>query len=210
MDINAINLDCVICLEVATEAMECQECACIMCKMCSIDLKSCPLCRKTKTIKESAFARKMINNMPSECKQCGFKATICDLKYHQVKCPLREIRCGYKECTFKGIHLDFIQHISAYHEKALIDYFDASLNNASDSVMFENGMKSFKMQASTFLYTFSSLNTIKSGSIKILIKRCKSPGHVCVGFSDKRICIAKGYLGGTWAEGIGPLLEMDL
>ena len=203
------SLNCVVCLELAIDAMECRECACIMCKKCTTSMTSCPLCRKTGTIKDSAFARKMINNFPSSCLDCGYKATISDLKYHKIKCEKRTYTCSIPKCGFSSLKSDILNHYALAHESYLIEEFDKNEvkpNSNKFNMVWENNTKIYKMLCPSFLYTVTSkeiMNNTGSEYYNVIIRMDKitSSGHICIGFSNRRLCIAKGFLGGDLGSG---------
>ena len=91
-------LTCLICLELAKNAVECEDCNNIMCELCAKSLKKneCPSCRKDNfNIKVSILARRMIGTVPCDCpNDCGEKTTIGNLEDHLKKCPNRTYICG--------------------------------------------------------------------------------------------------------------------
>lgn len=121
-------LQCVICLELAKNAVECESCGNIYCEMCDKSLKKreCPTCKKVDfKVRPSFVARRMIGAMPMACpNECGAKSTVGNIADHLKKCPNKKYQC--KECydfpsVVKG---EFIQHLTKKHEGKLIDLFD--------------------------------------------------------------------------------------
>ena len=119
-------LNCVICLQLADEAVSCGQCANVMCDKCYKGLKKqeCPLCRKTHPeIKPNMLARRMIGSLPASCSLCQFKTTMGNLLDHQKKCEMRQIECGFDKCNYIGNEKEFIQHIIEMHSKELLSKF---------------------------------------------------------------------------------------
>ena len=113
-------LTCLICLEIAKNAVECDACVNIMCEGCADGLKKkeCPSCRKANfKPKPSILARRMIGTIPCSCpNECGETSTIGNLEDHLRRCPKRTYICGgIEECKFEGKREEFLHHIIEKH-----------------------------------------------------------------------------------------------
>lgn len=193
------NLDCPVCLDQARDAMECTQCAQIFCEPCTHDLKKCPTCRAVSSFKESAFARKLINNMPKQCEFCGFKTTAAELKYHLPKCELRDFSCNL--CTFKAKKQNFVSHIVNSHSSNLLDTFTYNPGSVNIEVpVWENKTRILK-HSTELLTTQTGLKSYTEVSCKIKITNTKNPAFIVLGFSSKPIHVAKGFLGGDLGTG---------
>jgi hypothetical protein len=95
-------LNCLVCLEYATDAVECEICSNIMCDECvkSLKKRECPACRQVNfNAKPSALARKMIKAIPIDCtNSCGAKTNIGNLSDHLKKCPNKQFTCTSDNC----------------------------------------------------------------------------------------------------------------
>lgn len=195
------NLECPICLDLARDAVECTQCASILCEVCAKELKKCPICRAEKSFKDSAFARKIINNLPQKCQYCDFKAPLVELKYHLPKCENRKYECNV--CVFSGSKEDFLKHLVYTHNEILYDYFTSNPNQGLSSkfnVLWENKTKFLKHQCE-IVTTQTALQPSLSFNVKIRIKKTKNSAFIVLGFSNKPLHVAKGYLGGDFGLG---------
>jgi hypothetical protein len=129
------SLKCPVCLEYAEEPMECQFCNHIFCKKCiaseqsKIKITSCPMCRKESNYKESAFAKRLLGNLPVSCpNECGANISRNELKGHLTKCPNKNYLCNVQGCRYEGKKSDFIQHLTSQHENEILNKFDKNLS----------------------------------------------------------------------------------
>jgi hypothetical protein len=126
------SLKCPVCLDYAEEPMECQFCNHIFCKNCiigsdqsKVKITLCPMCRKESNYKESAFAKRLLGNLPIACpNDCSTNISRNELKGHLTKCPNKNYSCNIVECNYQGKKLDFIQHIVSQHENDILNKFD--------------------------------------------------------------------------------------
>eukprot|EP00742_Colponemidia_sp_Colp-10_P006407 GILJ01006865.1.p1 GENE.GILJ01006865.1~~GILJ01006865.1.p1 ORF type:complete len:489 (+),score=5.02 GILJ01006865.1:76-1542(+) len=66
------EFECIICLEVADNAVDCSTCHVVCCESCSTRLSSCPHCRKQPAIFSANVAlRRLISRLPYTCERCG-------------------------------------------------------------------------------------------------------------------------------------------
>lgn len=189
------NLECPICLEIAENAVECIQCAQILCQKCTVELKRCPICRKESSFKDSAFARKLINNLPKTCDDCGMKTTIIEFKNHV--CPNRKIKCGF--CQFVGFRAELISHAAQIHSKEIMDNFGGISNKKSNLLLWENKLSKLT-HVHEMIITRTGLQPFKEIVVKYFITS-KNTSYLVVGLTHKRIIGVKGYLGGDFGEG---------
>ena len=193
------NLECPVCLDQAIDAVECTQCAAIFCEACTKALKKCPLCRVAGSFKESAFARKLINNLPKKCDFCDFTCPQVELKYHYPKCTERVMKCNV--CVFQGKKDDFFRHIANGHTEDLFKNFTTQPNSKPQiSILWENKTKLLR-HSYELLTTQTALQSLNNFDIKIRIKKCKNAAYIVVGFSNKKMHVAKGFLGGDLGTG---------
>lgn len=210
------NLECPICLETARDAVECEGCAQILCNECTLSLKRCPICRKECSFKVSAFARRLINNLPTECAYCNFKTTNAELKYHLETCPEKIVNCSLCSSEFKCKEL--IEHATIHHIDELTKVFYDSQYDIQSSnenieskkltekliklnnlLVWENKTK-YLVNNTTKLITRTGINSFSNIDVKFKFN-CKNTSYVVVGLSDRIFNIAKGYLGGDLGKG---------
>jgi len=123
-------LRCIICLELAEEALESLCCHNIYCESCVIATKlkkdSCPTCRKNGFSTAIAFlARKMINALPVNCSfGCGTTVPLLEMKTHKNKCLYHIYSCSNIGCEFKGNFDNYTDHIIKFHTYDAIQAFD--------------------------------------------------------------------------------------
>src|SRR5690349_17219008 len=96
------NLNCPICLESAEFPYECGQCAKIFCRECLLKIGAdiskikCPICRKRKSLKESAIASKLLKERllkcPNSCGQVNLKKS--NLKSHLKICTNKQFVCN--------------------------------------------------------------------------------------------------------------------
>jgi hypothetical protein len=190
------NLECPICLDISENAVECSQCAQIFCEKCTIGLKKCAMCRNESGFKTSNFARKLINNLPAECDQCNTKLTRIELKSHI--CPNRIIKCGF--CDYSGNKKEIITHTGNKHIDNIIDTFsNAPLNKKDVLVLWEN-KTTVLIQPIDKLITRTGLMQYNKITIKAKITTT-NPSYVVFGLSDRKLLLAKGYLGGDMGKG---------
>jgi hypothetical protein len=131
------SLKCPICIDFADDPMECIHCNNIFCRNClgnsnPIKIK-CPTCRKDPNFKESAFARRLLANVPADCPNaCTVKLTRLDIKIHLSKCENRPYECT--ECDFKDKKKVFLEHLFEKHETEIIARFNKIDFLASDAL----------------------------------------------------------------------------
>lgn len=122
------SLKCPVCLDYADEPMECQHCSNIFCRKClgieggNIKMKSCPMCRKEPSFKESAFAKRLLSNIPVACpNECGATTSKTELNAHLLKCPKKIFTCLV--CNFQSMKEDFMMHVTTKHEEEILNKF---------------------------------------------------------------------------------------
>ena len=159
--------------------------------------------------------------MHINCNQCGTGVPKNEMNNHlQYKCGGLIVSCQVKSCNEKIARKDFPLHLLNKHESIVLGYIE----NPSDKSFMDNksslagshelanypseyngvwpsGSKSY-IQLNDGFITFSSHMPITNfTSCKVLIKKTSSPGHIVIGFSDKILNVAKGYLGGDFGNG---------
>lgn len=97
---NLITIDrdilcCLICTEIAYDALECSSCSSILCRICHSDFiksyKSCLTCRKNTIFKPSIMLRKIICNIKSECPlNCGKILINSEMNKHVIQHHAKE------------------------------------------------------------------------------------------------------------------------
>lgn len=114
---------CAICLDIADEAVETNCCHHIFCEQCSSSMlgKPCPHCRNNLKVEVAHFARRIIGNMVTECKNSGCDYKICrsEMKQHEKKCQHRTYTCP--KCSFSGSKMFFAQHLFQEHLTEVIN-----------------------------------------------------------------------------------------
>jgi hypothetical protein len=128
------SLKCPVCIDYAEDPLECQFCnhifcrKCIACEQSRIKLNSCPMCRKESNFKESAFAKRLLGNLPVSCpKECGTNLSRNELNAHLIKCPNKNFSCGIQGCNFEHKKTEFIQHILTQHENEILKKFEKNI-----------------------------------------------------------------------------------
>lgn len=194
------NLECPVCLEPAKEAVECTQCAQIFCEACTKPLKKCPMCRADSSFKESAFARKLINNLPKKCDYCDFTTTAAEMKYHLVKCDYRDFYCNV--CSaFSGKKPEFVQHLLSAHNEDLLNTFTYNPDvEKHEKVVWENKTR-FLRHSVDILTTQTGIKSYNNVSVQIRLRKAKNAAFIVLGFSDKPLHLAKGFLGGDIGSG---------
>ena len=210
------NLECPICLETARDAVECQECAQILCNECTITLTKCPMCRKESSFRASAFARRLINNLPTNCPNCNMKTTNIELNSHIDICPERKVNCSL--CDANQSVKEIASHAANLHSLELTNIFFDSVYEIENSkkisensnilndlikkenqLVWENKSKVL-INRTKQIITRTGIKAYISLDVKFKFN-CKNTSYVVVGLSSKPLCIAKGYLGGDLGLG---------
>ena len=210
------NLECPICLETARDAVECEGCAQILCEECTRSLQKCPLCRKECSFRASAFARRLINNLPVNCPNCNISTTNIELNSHLDICPEKKISCSL--CNSTQTVKEIASHAASIHNADLINIFYDSLyeienskKNNNDSLkvidllkresqlVWENKSKTLVNHTQQII-TRTGIKAFSCIDIKLKVN-CKNTSYVVVGISNKPLNIAKGYLGGDLGTG---------
>lgn len=119
------NLRCIVCFDLAREAVECLLCGNIFCKRCVSNIK-CPLCRNHSTYKDSGFARRIIDSMPVKCPDCNLPTTKGALEGHLLICSERVFTCKMKDCTVSCKKEEFAQHLNQSHHFEVLNDFDVT------------------------------------------------------------------------------------
>ncbi len=119
------SLTCAICLEVAEKAVETSCCHHVFCDDCLtlVAKEPCPQCRKPFTKIISHVSRRMIGNLPAQCKFAGCKDRIVrsGLEDHLKYCPYRTFKCPGNRCQYQGVKKDFASHLAIKHEQAIVE-----------------------------------------------------------------------------------------
>lgn len=120
------HLKCIICLEIANDALITLCCHVLLCSNCSslLQKKPCPNCRKRPfKLQPCYFARKLITQLPVPCTNQGCKqmTTYGELKDHLKNCEFRVIKCPNSKCEFSGIRKEFLSHLVTEHASLLIE-----------------------------------------------------------------------------------------
>ncbi|XP_013395836.1 E3 ubiquitin-protein ligase NRDP1 [Lingula anatina] len=117
------QLTCLICYEIADNAVETSCCHHIFCENClsSVGSNNCPNCRKHFQSVVAHFARRVIGNMQSQCPMgCGLTVSRSEMNEHIARCPRRMLECPSTSCKFSGPRDDFIHHIGDVHRDILL------------------------------------------------------------------------------------------
>lgn len=123
-------LCCVICNELATNAVESTCCKNIFCDACTADPnlsdEPCPNCSENSfKISECHLARRLINLLPIECPfNCKTTVARGELNAHKNKCPNRKYPCARIGCNFKGDLKSYKEHIIEKHSEDIVLSFD--------------------------------------------------------------------------------------
>ena len=131
------TLSCPICYEYCESAVECSSCYHVFCQKCvnsTYDTK-CPLCRQTAHFKASFLARRMINMLPTACKNCKVELCIGDLETHLQRCEFVKVKCPINGCYEQMKKSEFLDHFSLKHR----DVFMEKLNQILD-IMDRDGV----------------------------------------------------------------------
>lgn len=210
----------------ANKIYECDECGVPYCEKCTNNNKlKCSLCKSTEfTI--SKFGELFINNIPVKCPYCNIEITKSKINTHKIKdCENAKYKCKIKNCQIELSKKELSIHLINKHGNELIKYlennavlpemhslvkynYDSLLDiselsnfpNEYSNIKFANGSYTYTHEYTGFLTT--TLNNVLSGyfSIKVLISKCTSPGHLSLGFSSKHMKESKGYLGGNFGK----------
>jgi hypothetical protein len=117
------NLRCVVCFELANNAVECLSCGNVFCKMCVSNIK-CPLCRNNSSYKDSLFARKIISEIPTKCQKCEAVTTLGEIDSHLIICPERIFICRIQNCKRSLKKQEFHEHLNEMHSFDILNDFD--------------------------------------------------------------------------------------
>jgi hypothetical protein len=194
------NLECPVCLEICRDAVECCQCAQIFCDLCTCKLNKCPMCRKESSFRPSAFARRLINNLPIKCPSCNIQFSKNELERHISVCPNRKIVCTLCKMNFNSQNL--LSHgITEHIDNLLLSFSDPYENSNEYKIEVLWGNKT-KILSHTFngLLTRTAEQPFENISIGLKLRSTNS-SYIVVGFSSKKICIPKGYLGGDLGTG---------
>lgn len=130
-------LTCLVCLEIANDAVESECCNCIYCKKCAEGIRasrnsSCAKCRAGSfKWRDSVLARRMISSMPCECPNCKQGTTLGDLNTHLLVCPAAMRKCHVSKCTFNATTDEFLVHLMKDHKKDILTAFDENSTRGS-------------------------------------------------------------------------------
>ena len=116
------HLTCMVCMEVATNAVESNCCTVVFCEQCATGKWLCPRCNIRLVVTPNKLARKMVNTIPVKC-GCGIDVSRQNLKEHQIYCPHAILKCTHNSCTFKGKSESFLLHLQREHKRDLIEMF---------------------------------------------------------------------------------------
>jgi len=172
------NLKCPVCLEFANDPMECLSCSNIFCKLCVTDpkIENCPICRKEKNLKESAFAKRLLSSLPTTCQyNCGTNIQRGEYKSHLLKCENRNFTCNL--CQVESKKNEFMTHILAKHEIELLNYFDKTYqeeNNSKNKENFICSKSQNNINYDTKMYS-NAFNSNNSNSTNNYFKSQSSP-----------------------------------
>lgn len=133
-------LTCLVCLEIANDAVESECCNSIYCKNCAEGIKNsnnkaCAKCRSEPfKWKDSILARRMIGSLPCECPNCKQGTTLGNLNTHLLVCPTAMRKCHVNKCTFTSTTDEFMNHLLKDHKKDILLAFDENITKGSEEV----------------------------------------------------------------------------
>ena len=121
MDINN-DLQCGICLDVATKAVETSCCHQLFCEPCLApkEVKNCPMCRKQLRTWPNLVIRRIIGKLKQPCIFCHVPIERSNLEAHQETCPERLLHtCIVENCTFSANKKNILLHMTENHATEL-------------------------------------------------------------------------------------------
>ena len=93
---------CLICLEIADDAMETSCCHKIYCRDClsKVESRLCPTCRQEFKMIISHTTRRIIGSLPASCPNagCSLESTVSEIKVHERKCEFLKRACLIPDC----------------------------------------------------------------------------------------------------------------
>ena len=113
------DLECGICLDLATEAVETTCCHQIFCESCLGGVETCPMCRKALIATPSVIIRRIIGRLPVPCTFCGATVERGSIKAHLLVCTERNLTCVVEWCDFKAKNEQLLAHTVEAHSAEL-------------------------------------------------------------------------------------------
>jgi hypothetical protein len=111
-------LKCQICKDLPEKALEASCCPGVYCELCSKSIKNCSICLKPLSFLISLKLRKIIDEVPENCKGCGQQYLHKDMVKHKSSCPNAIISC--KICLKSIQTKDLAIHISEDHAEIIL------------------------------------------------------------------------------------------
>ncbi|KAL0249398.1 hypothetical protein GEMRC1_004630 [Eukaryota sp. GEM-RC1] len=112
---------CPICLSILVNAVESSCCGNLFCSQCCKS-SSCPQCRsRSFKVSSNLPVRRMISNLPVECKYCAHTTTRSEFKTHFIRCPRRGKKCKLCSSLIEEPYL--VDHLAKLHPGDLVQSF---------------------------------------------------------------------------------------
>eukprot|EP00743_Colponemidia_sp_Colp-15_P008271 GILK01008978.1.p1 GENE.GILK01008978.1~~GILK01008978.1.p1 ORF type:complete len:439 (+),score=20.42 GILK01008978.1:2-1318(+) len=94
------EFECIICLEVAENAVVCSSCDVMCCEKCVQALSSCAHCRKSPfAFAPNVALRRLISRLPVVCEHCNGFTTKAGLSHHMTEQCSAPAACPHEGCT---------------------------------------------------------------------------------------------------------------